>query len=152
MKFKGVITNGAPSEIIDALRSEALARSILDEVMGKCLGAVNPTGRPGEYYVQMPDFTVNLGSIGVEVRLTGVSRGSRTPEQFERALTTMNTIVVDAVIAALREAVSKEKVQVFTCIMVDGDVPANEQYSSILELPAVWVSAEGIVPDDTQSE
>lgn len=142
MKFKAVASRGLPQEVNDALGSRAFATELLRKVIGGCLGVEKPEARPAEFYVQEPDFTVNTGFHGVEVRLTGASRGNRTPRQFEQALETMHAIVVNAVSATLSDAESDETVQVFSVIMLDGDVPTGgDKYACMLEHPPVWVKA-----------
>lgn len=145
MKLKAAVTNGTPQCVIDMLSSGQFAMGFLVYVAERALGAVDTRQRPAEYYVQMPDLTVSTGKFGIEVRLTGVSRGSRTPEQFNCALEALHGLVSESVAEALRQAKSNESVQIFCVIMIDGDVPLPEDngYANMIEHKAVWVNSQG---------
>ncbi len=142
MKLKAVITYGAPQAVVDAMTSRKFLLVYMDEVLSALLGVSNPQERPAEYYVQEPDRTINLGSLGVELRLTGVSRAGRKSSQFHRALQTLQTLAKASLQEALDGSGHRVGVQVFTVIMLDGEVetePGSGKYSNTLESEAEWV-------------
>lgn len=141
-----IVSEGLPDGVIKALSTPKFAEKIIAQVMGHCLGAENPLDRPSEYYVQVPDVIVQAkdGFYGVEFRLTGASRNGRTHKQFYKALAVQHGVVKDAIIGALKKLGSEERIQVFTVLMLDGDIevkPDSGVYSNIPESDAEWVSA-----------
>lgn len=149
MKFKAAITSRVPDSVKEALGSPEFAKSVIDRVAEKALGAQNTANRPAEYYMQAPDITINTGRLGIEVRVTGVSREGRTAAQFERAIETLHWSYASTVKNTLIEIGSEESIQVFVVIMLDGDIdlPAccGGGWGSVMEHFAVWVSTQGIV-------
>lgn len=149
MKLKPAITESVSPAVIASLSSAAFATAFFDEVVHQALGVENPLGRPAEFYIQRPDLTIDTGAKGVETRITGISRGNRTPEQFVQAAEALHGLVTKTVARALFEAESDEEIQIFSVLMLDGDVPAldGKGYTSIIEHHAVWVNAHGIIPN-----
>ncbi|MBI1961502.1 MAG: hypothetical protein HYS45_02270 [Parcubacteria group bacterium] len=125
--------------LFKAFSSEGFARTFLENVLVGCLGAKDPAERPAEYYVQEPDPMVTVGvCLGVELRLTGISRGGRTAKQFHDALKALK----DLAARTIAENLKVGRVQLFVVIMLDGDVetkPGSGQYSNVLESDAIWV-------------
>lgn len=147
MKLKAAITRGTPEAVIKNLGSQEFARAFLEEVCQGQLGAVHVLFHPAAFYVQEPDTTVNVdGRLGVELRLTGVSRGTRLPEQFKEAIKTLHRLAMQAISNGLLEGAAKEEVELFTVLMLDGDTSAPQGgYSNVLELGPDWVSAANAV-------
>lgn len=148
MKLKAAITQGTPESVIEAMGSKKFALLFFKCVCAETLGATRPEARPAEYYVQVPDVTVNTGGYrGVELRLTGVSRAGRTPKQFHDALDVLHEIAGDMIRQALRSASEVNRhvnIQLFTVIMLDGDVemtPGSGVYSNVLEMTPEWITA-----------
>ncbi|MCL5794830.1 MAG: hypothetical protein M1338_00505 [Patescibacteria group bacterium] len=149
MKFKAVlsgINTAINPAIVKAMSSSQLAKKLIELVSGKCLGAANPLFRPSEYYMQWPDMAVAAidGTMGVEMRLTGVSRDGREPKQFHEALRVLHEVTKDTLKQAMEESGCRESIQLFTAIMLDGEVPVDPKsglYSNILEHPAEWIKA-----------
>lgn len=141
MKLKAAITRGALPAIVEAFGSDEFADAFLDVVVGKAFGVPNPISRPAEYYVQRPDITNRAGGfIGVEVRLTGVSRDGRTPKVFHDALVALDKLVGVTAAGALKGTDSD--VQIFVVMMLDKEIevsPGSGIYSNVLEAPARWV-------------
>ncbi|MBI2051109.1 MAG: hypothetical protein HYT31_04920 [Parcubacteria group bacterium] len=139
MKVKAVISREAPMTLFAAFSSAAFARTFLQNVVSGCLGVKDPAERPAEYYVQEPDPMVAVGGyLGVELRLTGVSRNGRTAKQFHDALKTLK----DLAARTITENLTAGRVQLFVVIVLDGDVetkPGSGQYSNVLESDAIWV-------------
>jgi len=100
--------------------------------------------RPAEFCVQLPTSLVKIGnSIGVELRLTGVSRNGRKAKQFHNALETVHSFTKDMIQRFLTNHNDKTKIQLFTTLELDGDVetpPGSGAYSNVLEHPAEWVT------------
>ncbi|MBI4022679.1 hypothetical protein HY375_00745 [Candidatus Berkelbacteria bacterium] len=143
MKVKATITRGAPSAVIDAFGGEVFAEDVLKHVIGDVLGAVDPSQRPAEYFVQEPDLSVcvHSGCLGVVVQLSGVSRGDRSPDSFLGALQLLEEIAIETIKRNRGEA----RLQLFCVIALDGDVPAGSGvggYSSLLETKACWIGGE----------
>ena len=97
--------------------------------------------RPAEFYLQIADTgpSARVGMMGVEVRLSGVSRQGRTAKQFHLALEKLVEVVVRFVTKSL--PVDKT-CQVFCVIMLDGDIetsPGSGQYSANIESEPQWV-------------
>ncbi len=143
VKLKAVITNNAPIELFQAFSSADFARSFLRCVAEENLGATNTMERPAEYYVQEPDRSIATGpNIGVELRLTGVSRNGRKASQFHGALHALVDIAEDIISDVLTELKGSEEVQLFCVLMLDGDIetePGSGVYSSVLETEAIWI-------------
>lgn len=155
MKCKAAISDEAPRELFATFGGAPFAREVLDSVIGDALGVENPTGSPGEYYVQHPDKTVTVEDDvwGIEVRLTGVSRGSRKAAQFHRAIDALEAICIEHAVAALADTRDGGRAQVFCVIMLDGDIetaPGSGVYTNVIESKAVWVTHEG--PEQTDDE
>jgi len=148
MKLKAAITRGAPEAVVNALGSSEFARSFLVAVVEDQLGASKSIERPAEYYVQEPDYTVNIeGRFGVELRLTGVSRSNRKAAQFHRAIKKLNELANQTIAKALQASGSGVEVQLFCVLMLDGDVetaPGSGVYSNTLESDAVLVQAKSV--------
>lgn len=140
MKIKAACI-GVPPLVVDALSGTEFASEVLQEVIGEALGVKNVLNRPAEYYVQFADVgpAPKQGMMGIEVRLTGVSRNGRKAKQFHDALIALERIVEKMVMKTLDRG---KKCQIFCVIMIDGDVetsPGSGNYSSNLESEPVWV-------------
>ncbi len=141
MKLKAAITDGAPDELFVAFGAAWFAEAFIDRIATKLLGAKRAMSRPAEYYVQFPDRTIAVANceIGIEVRLTGVSRAGRSPEVFYKMLEELQRLVRET---AKQVLPSNVKAQIFVVVMLDGDIevqPGSGRYSSVLESEAVWV-------------
>src|SRR5262249_45216538 len=120
VKLKAAISNGAPALVIEAFGSHDFTVRFLKEVVGDAFGVENPIDRPAEYYVQQPDITIQGGeTIGIEVRLTGVSRGTRSPKVFHNALKALVGLVKETAAASMPIG---SKAQVFIVMMIDDEV------------------------------
>ena len=143
MKLKAAISDGAPRPLIMAFGSKTFTGRFLTEVVGEAFGVQDPLNRPAEYYVQKPDITIQGGEvIGVEVRLTGVSRGTRPASTFHKALKALEQLVEETTRGSLPSGVSA---QVFVVIMIDDEVetaPGSGTYSSVLEAEPTWIKGE----------
>lgn len=150
MKLKAAITDGAPEPVVAAMGSQVFANRFLNEVVAEILGVEDAAERPAEFYVQLPDRTVYTGiGFGVELRLTGVSRNGRKVSQFHKALAKLHQIASDKIAKALKGTACPQ-IQLFTVIMLDGDVetsPGSGVYSNVLEHPAEWVTATSPTED-----
>ncbi len=153
MKVKPVLTKGMPPEVVKAMSSSKFACWFLDDVVAGALGVTNPIGRPGEFYMQEPDFSVDTGGgWGVELRLTGVSRSGRKAKQFHEAVRRMHFGAKSFLEEALLSAGSSQQIHLFTVLMLDGDIetaPGSGAYSNVLESPAEWVHA--VVEESTEA-
>ncbi|MBI4812289.1 hypothetical protein HY798_02475 [Candidatus Falkowbacteria bacterium] len=140
VKLKAVVTEGTPARVFETMRSIRFVKSFLVEVATEILEAKDALARPAEFYVQTPDRTVNTeNGFGVELRLTGVSRNGRTPKQFHIALKRLHEIARAEIAVALDDCIGGTKIQLFTVIMLDGDIettPGSGVYSNVLEHPA----------------
>ena len=150
MKLKAAITKGAPESVVEAMGSVSFAMAFLREICVNILGAENVLIKPAEYYIQEPDVTVNIGGgIGVELRLTGVSRNGRTAKQFHHALNGLHDLATETIRQALvLEGGAPPSIQLFTVLMLDGDVetsPGSGVYSSVLEASARRITIRGHV-------
>lgn len=140
MKIKAACI-GVPPLVVEALSGTEFASAALQEVVGEALGVKNVLNRPAEYYVQFADVgpAPKRGMMGVEVRLTGVSRNGRKAKQFHDALRALECIVERTVMKTLDRG---KKCQIFCVIMIDGDVetsPGSGNYSNNLESKPIWV-------------
>ena len=143
MKIKAACI-GTPKSVLEALSGGEFASKVLSEVIGEVLGVKDVFTRPAEYYVQYADEgpSASDGVMGVEVRLTGVSRNGRTPKMFHSALEVLGFNVAYTVRKFL---LVRKRCQIFCVIMLDGEVettPGSGQYSSSLEGKAIWVEGE----------
>jgi len=142
MKTKAVVIGG-PESLREAFSSHDFARAVLESVVEGILDVPHVLQRPAEYYVQEADRAPAISStsiIGVEVRMTGISRNGRTAKQFHDALKKLEDIVENTVIATLPHATAP-RCQVFCALMLDGDVetaPGSGVYSSIIEGKAFY--------------
>ncbi len=147
MKVKAAISSGAPTSVVEALRSPEFVGMVLQRVVQSTLGATDAVNRPAEYYAQEPDFTIPFGEVmGVELRLSGVSRNGRTGAQFHMAAALLVEIASETIAVALAEARSPARVQLFCVVMLDDQIETPRDsglYSSMVEPPAVWVTAKG---------
>ncbi len=142
MKLKAAITSSAPKRLFDEFGSVEFARRVMLEVLQECLGAKDPLVRPAEYYLQLPDRTVEVkkGCWGVELRLTGASRGRRRAQQFHTALSKLQEIAADLIKASLNP---RQEAQLFCVLMLDGDIEDGQGgYTSVLESNAEWVKGK----------
>ncbi len=145
-KLKAAISRNAPGQLLAALASVDFVTEFLVGVVGECLGVENPTERPAEYYAQEPDATISIGDhVGVELRLTGVSRGTRDHTQFHDALVALHSLAARYIAQAIK-GTEVPRVQLFVVIMLDGDVPlppvkgqSGTKYTSVLEHDAEWI-------------
>lgn len=140
MKIKAACI-GTPEGVATALSSTPFASAALKSVVGEALGVEDVLTRPAEYYVQLADEgpAPQEGMMGVEVRLSGVSRNGRTAKQFHVALKELERIVESVVEKALEYG---KKCQIFCVIMIDGEVetaPGSGLFSNNLESAAKWV-------------
>ena len=138
MKGKAVITRGTDEKVIVALSSKKFATSFLTEVLDECLGVYNPLARPAEFYVQEPDYTISIGEDGIEFRLTGSGRDTRTPAQFHKALKATHALIK----STIREVLTSGRIQLFCVIMLDGAIetaPGSGKYSNVIEADAEWI-------------
>ena len=140
MKIKAACI-GVPPLVVEALSGTEFASAALQEVVGEALGVKNVLNRPAEYYVQFADAgpAPKKDMMGVEVRLTGVSRNGRKAKQFHEALRALECIVERTVMKTLDRG---KKCQIFCIIMIDGDMetsPGSGNYSNNLESEPVWV-------------
>jgi hypothetical protein len=151
VKLKAAISGSAPEPLFEILGSRQFVRDFLNEIVTGCFGIEDPADRPAEYYVQLPDRTLSLvdNIMGVEVRLTGVSRGNRPPKVFHDALKKLEELVIRTIQEALRGL--GFKVEVFVVIMLDKDVPLPPkagseftEYTSVLESEAKWVTDSSV--------
>lgn len=146
MKLKAAISEGTPKEVFDAFGDAQFASAFLNKIVDSCLGAQAPAARPAEFYVQKPDETVCVnGQFGVEVRMTGVSRGQRCSAQFEQAMHLLFVLSKYAIANALQRAGSEEKVQLFCVIMLDGVVEyptGSGEWTNTPESQAIWISSD----------
>ena len=87
-----------------ACASEEFTEKFFGKVAGECFGISNACDLRAEYYVQLTDRTivVNDDVTGIEVRLTGVSRGNREPKVFHDALQKLEELVVSMLQESLR--------------------------------------------------
>ncbi len=142
MKGKAAISKGPVGErLAMSFGNEAFARGFL-EILEKCLGAKNTANCPAEYYVQEPNMTVSInGKTGVEFRLSGASRGGRTPQMFQAALKDLHHLCHMTIQKSLKENdFQTAQAQLFVAIMIDGDVSDGKGgFSPILESKAEWV-------------
>jgi len=146
MKGKAVVTRGIPDTVIRSLGGMDFIRQLLTKVIAEHLGAENPHGRPAEYYVQEPDYTVMVkhNVFGVEFRLTGVTRNGRTAAQIHKALRATHALVRAAIQLGLKAAKPACRVQMFCVIMLDAAIetaPGSRAYSNVIESDAEWVTA-----------
>ncbi len=144
MKAKAACIGATPA-IVAALSGTPFAARVLTEVVGKALGVEGAMQRPAEYYVQHADTGAAPaeGVMGVEVRLSGVSRDGRSPKMFHEALKSLDAIVQTTVMEALLPG---ERCQVFVVIMLDEQIetsPGSRTYSNNLESTAAWVEKPG---------
>ncbi len=135
---------GTPPEMVDYFSSSKFARGLLVAVVGRKLGVSDVLSRPAEYYVQHADqgssTNPEKGIMGVEVRLTGVSRGNRKSTQFQDASDTLHKLVEIGVKKTLPKG---QRCQVFTVIMCDQDVEVTPgQFNATIEHLATWVDGE----------
>lgn len=134
MKLKAAITDGTPQEVIDELSSKEFAHAFLVAVIGTVFKVDNPLDRPAEFYIQKPDITIQAHTTcGIEVRLTGVSRGTRPASVFHQALSALSVLVEQTVYESLPNG---SGVQIFCVMMLDKEVetsPGSGVYSSVLE-------------------
>jgi hypothetical protein len=143
MKLKAVLVGKHNERTVKAFGSAKFTARFLDEIVDDHFGVKDARQRPAEYYMQKPDFAESLdgtGLLGVEVRLTGVSRGNRPAKLFHEALKTLSRIVVETIQGTTW---GDKGVQVFCIIMLDGDVenpPGSGNYSSMIESPSIIVS------------
>ncbi|MEK7120695.1 MAG: hypothetical protein AAB840_01245 [Patescibacteria group bacterium] len=140
MKIKAACI-GTPKEVAKSLSGSKFAEEVLSKVIGEALGVKYVLNRPAEYYVQKTDVgpSPQENMMGVEVRLTGVSRDGRTPRQFHQAMDTLIAIVNKTVSETLP---THMRCQTFCVIMIDGEIetsPGNGSFSSNLESEAYWV-------------
>jgi len=151
VKLKASVTSGAPDSLVEAFGSADFAGVFLQGVVEDVFGVVDPARRPAEYYVQFPDQTVQLSHeiFGVEVRLTGVTRGERAPKVFHDALKKLEELVIETVQEAIKD--TGFRVEVFVVLMLDSDVPAPpwtnaeaSEYTSVLESDAKWVTEDHV--------
>lgn len=151
MKVKAAITEGAPEGLFETFGSKELGAEIMDEVCEDALGA-EAHGNPAAFYMQKPDETVNIDDEwGVELRMTGVSRGDRTEEQFNDALTRLHTIAKQAIAKVLKDNEDEDdrSVQLFTVLMIDGDVRTDDGvWTNTHEKGPEWVSAEDFMESE----
>ncbi len=142
MKVKAACI-GTPPEFAVAFSGTRFATEILLRVIGKILGVEDVLSRPAEYYVQNADTgpAPAIGTMGVEVRLSGVSRNGRTAKQFHRAIEELELIVEQFVSSGLT---GSQRCQIFCVIMLDGEVetkPGSGKYSNNIESAGKWVTA-----------
>ncbi len=140
MKIKAACI-GTPSGVVHALSSTRFAQAVLSQVVGEALGVTDVLNRPAEYYLQRADEgpAPKEGVMGVEVRLTGVSRSNRANKQFHTALKTLMEITKTSVAAALSKC---SRCQIFCVVMIDGDIetaPGSGLHASNLESAPEWV-------------
>jgi len=139
MKLKAAITEGTPQEVVDAFSSQEFAANFLQFVLPH-LGIKDALDRPAEFYVQRPDRTIAANRrCGVEVRLTGVSRGNRTAKMFHEALKTLDSLVKRTAYEAL--TAPEQSIQTFVVMMLDDEVetaPGSGIYSCVLEAEPSW--------------
>ena len=133
MKIKAACI-GTPQEVVDAFSSNPFAASALMAV-GEKLGIHDILSRPAEYYVQKADVgpAPRKGIMGVEVRISGVSRDGRTPKQFHDTLIEIVNIVRCTIEGRIG---SEDECQIFCVIMLDGAIevsPSSGLYSVNVE-------------------
>ncbi len=148
MKIKACCL-GCSAKLVGALSGREFAVNVLGKVVGTDLGVADVLNRPAEYYVQNADEGPSPlpGMMGIEVRLTGVSRAGRTPKQFHTAKKTLEKVVAETVLPNLEPG---EECQVYCVIMIDGEietVPNSGAYLNCLEGPAFWVKSPTVSSD-----
>lgn len=150
MKLKAVLVGSFPEQAYEHFGSPGFTADFMDRVLGDCFGVKDPRNRPAEYYVQKPDRANSLsghGILGLEVRLTGVSRNGRPTKIFHDALRALESVSEKALEKVLPVG---EKAQIFCVIMLDGDVenpPGSGNYSSVLENSPKFITVR--TPDQT---
>ena len=147
MKIKCVISRHAPKNLWHLLDDESADQWWADVARATMarLGVKNALECPAEFYVQDADTTKQLqpGVFGVELRLTGVSRGTRELPSFIQAVQELFGHLAVRIQEAL--AGSTDRVQLFVVEMVDKDVRSQDgSWSQILEVPARWITAQGL--------
>lgn len=136
---------GTPKGLVDYLSSTEFAAKLLTTVVGNALGVHDVLDRPSEYYLQNADEgpSASEGKMGVEVRLTGVSRNNRNSKQFKDASVILQTITKSAVKKHIPRG---QRCQVFTVVMCDKEVEiASGTYTATIEHEAEWVEGEADV-------
>jgi len=144
MKLKAVVSSKVSREIVDAVGSPEFAYAFMTGIVSGIFGVEDSDRRPAEYYVQMPDRTISLGPAGVELRLTGVSRGTRSADIFHKALNALHTLAKERLQIAANSLPAGFQVQLFCVLMLDGDIetaPGSGKYSSVLEHDPEWIEA-----------
>ena len=154
MKLEIVITQDAHPNFATFMSAWHFASCILRNVANEILEIKDANRRPAEFYVETPRFSVQAVNdtrtemlpIGVELRLTGVSRNGRKAKQFHVALNMLHNCAKEQLQDVLESIGNyQRKVQLFTVLMLDGDVetsPGSGVYSNMLEHPAEWITAE----------
>ena len=157
MKLKAVVSSRAPEDLHEAFASQEFTALFMSQVLAECLGVENPHLRPAEFYVQRPDESVTIDDhLGVELRLTGVSRDGRKAALFHQALKALELLARQTIIQVLRDQGDSEtEIQLFVVIMLDGDIettPGSGIYSSVLENKACWVKAQQLEEQSSEED
>ena len=156
MKFFQDITGlSASKPIREIIEKPTWANRLLREVCGKCLGVDNPTGRPAEFRVEMPNYTIPTGrldEIGFAITLREVTVGSRSLSQLHKAQKTLQQLMVGVVNAAYNDTENPIRIQIFASIELDEPVetaPGSGQRSRLLESDPEWIEFNPFAEDDT---
>ncbi len=150
MKIKACVIGGN-FELHNFLSSSSFSLQVLTKVVQNVLKVENAVKRPAEYYLQNADVgpAPTEGMIGVEVRMTGISRDGRPASAFHQALRVLEQVVSETVIFALS---SGTRCQIFCVLMLDGEIessPGSGMYTSVLEGKPFWVDETGEAPEPT---
>lgn len=154
MKLKAVVTQNVPECIMSAVGSPEFALAFLQGVVGGVFGVEDAAERPAEYYVQEPDRTICVGRAGVELRLTGVSRGARKTSVFHKALKALHDLAKERLQSAVN-TLPGYRVQLYTVLMLDGDIetaPGSGIYSCVVEHDPEWIETKNADGDGADSQ
>ena len=132
MKVRACVIGGHPN-LLKAFSSRAFATCVLGEIVKGIFGVHDVFSRPAEYHVESavggpsPDEEY----IGVEVRMTDISRNGRPAKAFHQALKQLEDV---ADVTACQGTTLR--CQIFCVLELDGEIetaPGSGKYSSVLE-------------------
>ncbi len=137
MKIQACVIGG-PAALKAAFSAPEFATSVLVLVVKDIFKVEDVFERPAEYHVEDAAHGPNPEPdlVGIELRVTGVSRNKRTPKQFHRALSTLEDLVEATACRVLANEGPRVRCQVFCVLELDGEVetaPGSGEYSRALE-------------------